>query len=197
MSPPERAASKDAAKATKTSAAHHPNSHDLRRAFEHFGRIEMMRASGLSAMSLGAVDIMVLFARHEWEAGFAHNAADLLRAAEHICFGARLFDSTLFESIPPILHDSVIAHFRELMHRADHHWHDASHPFEFVAVYKFAQEMANQAIERNAYQAALEYARAAEALAHLRLHSGISTNHSPDVGSRLRPFLQFRSHSLT
>lgn len=178
--------------ARKPAARHHHNVHDLRRAFEHLGRVEALRATGLSAMSLGAVDVIVMLAAQAWQSGHAQEAADLLRAAEHIGFGGKLYESAVYADLPPALHEAVEAYYREMLHRADHYWPEASHPEEFVAVYKFALEMAGRAMERTSYQAALEYIRAAEVLTHVRIDWPIPprSNWSVDAGSHFRLLLQ-------
>ena len=76
-------------KAAKKSAAHHHDkphqTNDLRRAYEHMGRLEVLRKS-LEASTADAVGVLAKLAQNEIGAGHNKDAADLLRASEHLSF---------------------------------------------------------------------------------------------------------------
>ena len=162
--PAKKAAKKVAKKASKK-AAHHHTGHDLRRAYEHLGRIEVLDR----ALDLGpSRDIKSLaeLAQQELAAGNGKSAADLLRAAEHLSFaGLAGKDSA---RISPDLKAAIAAEFSHLNDRAARHWSESTSRHAPVsALYPSLLKQAQAAFAAEQYRPALELARAAEALAHI------------------------------
>src|SRR5258708_16482578 len=79
-------------KAAKKSAKHHDHKHDsakdLRRAYEHLGRLEILQRT-LQPTQAGDVKSLITLAKQELENGHRKDAADLLRPAEHFSFPPR------------------------------------------------------------------------------------------------------------
>lgn len=168
MPPPKKAAKK----APKKSVGHHHDKHhqanDLRRAFEHMGRLEVLRGS-LKTSAADTVGVLVRLAQKEIEGGHGKDAADLLRASEHLSFAVLAGDSSAIGRISAELKRSITEHFDELMRRAEEHWEDKEqHSSTLAGLYEGSGKSAFKAFKAGAYHQALEFARAAEALAHVR-----------------------------
>ncbi len=88
--PANRAAKKAAAK--HADPKHH-EAKDLRRAYEHLGRVEILQHS-LGATSAKEIHTLVTLAEKELGKGHRKDAADLLRAAEHFSFAALAAEAT-------------------------------------------------------------------------------------------------------
>ena len=164
-----------AKKAAKKAAAKHadPKHHerkDLRRAYEHLGRVEALqrREKGESSKDVHA---LVALAEQELGEGHRKDAADLLRAAEHFSFAAL---SDLGDSpgkISPELKDVVKEEVEHLTEKATEHWDDSDvfeHHVAVAALFKSALESAQKALGAGLYRRALELSRGAEALAHVK-----------------------------
>jgi hypothetical protein len=150
-------------KAAKKAAGHHHDRHrqanDLRRAYEHMGRLEVLQKS-LKSSSADAVDALTKLAQKEIEGGHNKDAADLLRASEHLSFAVPADDSPRGGLRSTELVQSISEHFDELTRRADEHWEDQERHSSILA-------RLYQSSRKNAVKA-LECARAAEALAHVK-----------------------------
>ncbi len=165
-------------KAAKKSAKHHDDEHhhakDLRRAYEHLGRVEILRQ--LLNGSGDDVATLVDLAQREIANGEAKNAADLLRAAEHLGF-AGILNRGAGEAEPFLgLAIALRGELGRLAAKAEEHWEaESAHP-KVEKIYRDSLMKAGIARDQGAYRQALELARGAEALAHVRTGE---TKHHP------------------
>ena len=176
MTPPKKAAKTTAKKAAKKAAGHHHDKHhhtnDLRRAFEHMGRLGVLRRT-LDLSAAKAVDTLTDLAQSEINAGSNRNAADLLRASEHLSFATLADDGSVTNRVSTELRSSIQDHFNELTRKADEHWEEQhTHPGSVTTLYQSSRRNASRAFRNGAFYQALEFARAAEALAHVKETDG-------------------------
>jgi hypothetical protein len=69
------------------------------------------------------------------------------------------------------LRNSITEQFDELTRRTDEHWREEEeHSDILTGIYQSARNSAAKAFNARAYHQALEFARAAEALAHVKQH---------------------------
>lgn len=158
----------------KKAAAKHANRPDPlkeeRRAYEHLGRVEALRAH-LDKGAVKEISSLVDLAQKELEAGHPKDAADLLRAAEHLSFGALSAPKAGTEAHPK-LRDELSKEFKHKLEKAEEHWDDEDeHDSALHNAYQSARERADKFFDEGKYRQALELARGAEALAHVKLHS--------------------------
>ena len=171
MPPPKKAAKKVAKKAAKK-AAGSDRQQDTRRCYEHFGRV-------LTLLPLlpdtGTVSKMASLAQELLRSGQTKDAADMLRAAEHLSFGT-LASTSASEAISDSLSETLRAEYLHLLERADHHAaaEDLSGPV--ARLFSLMRKQAVQAFKAGKFRSAAELARGAEALAHVKA----------DVAGRLR-----------
>ncbi len=163
--PPKKAAKKQVG--PHDEKQHH--SKDLRRAYEHLGRVQTLQRQ----LKDGGDDVSVLvgLAQEQSAEGRAKDVADLLRAAEHLGF-AELADS---KEVVARLSGSVEAALRaqldHLLKKAEEHWEPKdAHP-AIASIYRDTRHRAEQARKGRSYRMALELMRCAEALAHLHLRA--------------------------
>lgn len=162
MPPLKKAAKKVAAK-----SAHHDESKDLRRAYEHLGRVQAMHDS--LGKHTGPVAALTRHAEQELKASRPKGAADLLRAAEHLGFGL-LASAKAEGELDPRLVQAITEEFNHKFEKAGEHWdHNGSSALKLIFEKTLAD--ARQAFDDSAYRKALELVRAAEALAHVRIES--------------------------
>jgi hypothetical protein len=166
--PPKKAAKKaahDHHKKHDHEKKHDP-AKDLRRAYEHLGRVEILRhAMGDSSQEVGG---LVELAQDEVANGTSKNAADLLRAAEHLGFAAILDRLGPKAAATGALMAAVDEEFCRLAAKAEEHWEsEGAHP-AIAQIYRDALTRAAQARSQGAHRQALELVRAAEALAHVK-----------------------------
>lgn len=166
----KKAAKKSAKKAAKKSPGKHHEPHsgkDLRRAYEHLGRLEALESS-LPAAVLAQIATLTEFSRHTLQSGDAHSSAELLRACEHISFGALAGSSG--ESISSELRDAIGEHYEKLREDAIDAWdkHGEDSAAGIRDAFEWAFSMADTAYGKNSYRRALEMIRAAAALAQVR-----------------------------
>jgi hypothetical protein len=165
----KKAAKKVAAKAAKKAAKKTPKhpGNDLRRGFEHLQRLHALR-SLLDVPVLDQLRTLSHYAQAALAAGDAKDAAELLRAAEHLAFGA-LGDDAWAGVITEDLRDALKDEFRHRMDRASERWEEQEpRPARAIkALYKSVRSSAKEAWKSRAYPRALEFARAADALAHV------------------------------
>ena len=168
MPPPKKAAKKAAAK--HADPKHHETK-DLRRAYEHLGRVEILqRASGQNDKD---VTTLAALAQKELKAGHAKDAADLLRAAEHLSFAALGATASKATGLSPKLEEGIKNEFEHLCDKAEEHWEhedEADRHREVVSLYRSSLDAAKKAHQHGSYRQALELARGAEALAHVKKH---------------------------
>jgi hypothetical protein len=156
---------------------HHLPSNDLRRAYEHLGRVDILEGA-LAGTHFVQVSALAALAQQQLTAGHTRDAANLLRAAEHICFAALAPEDRpgAVAMVSPELKAAVAAELNHLARRAEDHWtesesdEDEAHE-TIAAIYSAALNQALTNFARGAYRPALELARAAEALAHVDIRS--------------------------
>jgi hypothetical protein len=163
----KKASKKVAKKAGKKHAGHHM-SEDLRRAYEHLGRIDALEG-GLSVAMAAQTGALTESARTALQQGDAGSAADLLRSCEHLAFGS--LASTGKESrVGEDLQEAIDRKYEHLIERAAEHWdqHETEPAGALAQAYEGAFKAAEAAYEKGAFRRALEFARAADALSHVQ-----------------------------
>lgn len=172
--PAKKAAKKAPKKAAKKGANHHEEKRhagkDLRRAYEHLGRVQALESS-VPATVATQLGTLTALAQKSLQVGEQKSAADLLRSAEHLAFGA-LASTTKATRLGDALEEAINAEYEHLMDKAAEHWerHDEDRPAGVEELYDTMLEAASAAYGSSAYRRALEFARGAEALAHV--HKG-------------------------
>lgn len=166
MPPPKKAAKKAATK----HSSHDDRAKDLRRAYEHLGRVEILHAS-LRKDDAKIVTALTKLAQQELAAEHMKDAADLLRASEHLSFG--YLQNTEAESIlDPALLQAIKKEFHHKLEKADEHWSQGEEHHPAVSeFYGSTSALAQKAFEAEAWRRALEFARGADALAHVKVHA--------------------------
>ena len=143
----------------------HP-ANDLRLAYEHLGRVEILEGA-LTGAPFVDVATLATLAQQQLGSGRTQNAADLLRAAEHLCF-AMLAPAHVTDCLMnPELKQAVAVEFEGLMRGAEEHWTDAEEPASRRVIedlFARSLDQARNAFTHGAFRPALEFARAAEAL---------------------------------
>ncbi len=146
----------------------HKEAKDLRRAFEHLGRVDSL-AVVLSGGASQVIHALTSLAEVNLKAREFKEAAELVRAAEHFAFAALATDHP--EELSPELKKVVKDHLQELREKAEDHWDGGKgRPNGLMSMYKAAGDGSERAAKRGTYHRALEFARAAEALAHVKGH---------------------------
>lgn len=167
-------------KAAKPHDEKHHEAKDLRRAYEHMGRVEILQRV-LQPTPAEEVSILAALAQQELQNGHKKDAADLLRVAEHLSFAALAGESVKLSQVSKDLEQAITAEFEHLTNKAEEHWeHESECDKTVTAIYKNARKNARQAIEKRAYHQALEFARAAEALTHAKQHGSQSLESAKD-----------------
>jgi len=152
---PKRAASKAARKTDPGPQ------HDLRRAYEHLGRVDILEGA-LAGTHFVQVSALVTLAQQHLTLGHARDAADLLRAAEHICFAA-LAPEDLPGAVPMVsaeLKTALAAELNDLTRSAEERWTAADASAEdadeaLAAIYTAALNQAVTEFARGAFRPAL------------------------------------------
>lgn len=168
--PPKKAVKKAATKTAKKSAHRYP-SHDLRRAYEYLGRVDILEGA-LSGVHFRHVSALAKLAEKQVSVGQGRDAVDLLRAAEHICFAA-LAPEEHSGTVPLVcteLRAEIATELIDLTRRAEEYWSSAEEgePHEtLAAIYAAVLDQSLLNFNSGAYRPALELARAAEAIAHV------------------------------
>ena len=163
-------AKKAANKAAKTPANKQgPPTNELRRVYEHLGRIEILEGA-LAGSPFVDVASLANLAQQQLASDHPRNAADLLRAAEHLCFAALAPAHVTDSLMNPELKQAVTLEFENLMKEAEVQWQGEEPSARRVIEDLFirALDQARRAFTRGAFRPALELARAAEALSHVR-----------------------------
>ncbi len=166
-----------AKKAAKKTAAKHadPKHHerkDLRRAYEHLGRVEILERS-IHAEASKEVRVLVALAEKNLANGYRNDAADLLRAAEHFSFAALAGSVSPSSELSSELKDVVMEEVEHLTHKANEHWNgreESERRATIATIFHRALKAAAKALDAGAYRQALELSRGAEALAHVKMH---------------------------
>ncbi len=185
----KKAAKKSAAKkALKKAAKKGPKHHDehrggkdLRRAYEHLGRLEALQAS-VPGAAVTSINTLIQMARTSLRGDESRAAADLLRACEHLAFGA-LASTAKDAGVGDALREAIGKQYEELIERAADHWdeYDVEPSGTIASIYEKAFDDAEKAYTKGAYRRALEYARAAEALSHVG-----DVGHALPAGDQIR-----------
>lgn len=167
----EQKASEKDARITATKSGQEHLSDGARRAYEHFGRIEILEG-GLAGSPFVEVSTLANLAQQQLDTGQPENAANLLRAAEHLSFAALApkESSDLSNRIPPELKAAVAQELERLTRTAEDRWTDsekAANRGVIRNIFSDALDRAQQAFTRGAYRPALQLARAAEALSQI------------------------------
>lgn len=152
---------------------HHEGSKDLRRAYEHLGRIEAIEPS-LPESVRSQIAALTGLSQRSLNAGDARSSAELLRACEHIAFGSLAPAGK--EPVSPALREAIERHYEKLREEAidAHEEHD---PSSVRDAFEWAFSMADNAYAKGSFRRALEMIRAAAALAH------VHGDHVPDLPS--------------
>ena len=162
--------SKKVAKKSAKHAKEH-GSKDLRRAFEHLGRVTILEAS-LTGTAAAEITTLAAIAQQEIHAGHAEEAAELLRAAEHLCFGELSDAAGKAGPVSEGLTAAIDDEFERRTRKAADHWDDdKTHHAAIEAIYTSALTRARTAYNQGKLRRALEFARAADALARVKVHS--------------------------
>jgi hypothetical protein len=169
-------------KVAKKTAGHHHDKHhqanDLRRAYEHMGRIAALRHSSNSSTTDTVAELTTL-AQRAIKSGHSKDAADLLRASEHLSFAVLAGEVSTVVHVSVELEQSITEHFEELTRRAEEHSEGEQSSDVLAGIYQSSRNRAAQAFKARAYHQALEFARAAEALAHVKLHGPLKLADGP------------------
>lgn len=165
---PKKAAKRVGAKAAKEHGKKHHEGKAVRRAYEHLGRLgglEKLVAAGVRTQ----IGVLTEAAQRSLSQGEQKAAADLLRAGEHLGFGS-LASQAKASRLSDELASAIDAEYEHLVDKAEEHWakHDGNRPAGIEEVYESMLDAANAAYGKGAYRRALEFARGAEALAHVR-----------------------------
>ncbi len=157
-------------KAAKLHAENRHEAKDLRRAYEHMGRVEILQRS-LKPAPAEEVSVLAALARQELQSGHIKEAAELLRAAEHLNFAAPASENARSSQLAKDLGSAVTDEFECLVRKAEEHWeHGGERQEALIAIYKNSLQKASQALKRGDYYRALEFARTADALADVKQH---------------------------
>ena len=174
-------AKKVADKVTKKSARLRPP-HDLRRAYEHLGRIDILEGALVGA-HFRHVSALTALAQQQLTSGRRRNAADLLRAAEHICFAALAPEHAGANPLVSAeLKAAIAEELDQLTSSAEDRWSNAGSPHPTIAViYRTTLDESRNYFANRVYRPALELARAAEALARLakRIPANLPADRNP------------------
>jgi hypothetical protein len=173
---PKKAAKKSAKDHGKKD---HHEGKDLRRAYEHLGRLsglEKLLSAGVTAQ----IGVLTELAQRSLLEGEAKSAADLLRAGEHLGFGS-LASQAKESRVSEELASALNAEYEHLVDKAEEHWEkrEGERPGAIEPVYESMVEAACAAFAKGAWRRALEFARGAEALAHVRGGSGAALLEEP------------------
>lgn len=175
-----KAAHKVAKKAAKKTAR---PGNDVRRAYEHLARLRSL-GNSMTPAALEQARTLSRYAQAAFQAKHEGAAADLLRAAEHLAFGSLATKDGAVE-LSKELRTALKEEFRERLERAGRHWDDQKEKpaKELRSLYKELRSAAKDAWKEENHSGALEYARAADALAHaaparLRLDGGSDEEHA-------------------
>ncbi len=167
--PPKKAAKKAASK--HADPKHHERK-DLRRAYEHLGRVEILQKN-VSESASKDVHTLVRLAEQELGKGHRKDAADLLRAAEHFSFADLASTGAQAGKVSGELSDVIQEEFEHLARKVQERWDESEedeHHAPLTALFQKVLKSAPKAMDAGEYRKALELARGAEALAHVTRH---------------------------
>ena len=116
------------------------------------------------------IHTLVALAEERLGSGHRGDAADLLRAAEHLSFAA-LAHSSKLTKVSEDLHEVIVEELDHITERANEHWKE-NKAGVVAALFQSSLAGSAEALGKGAYQQALELARAAEALSHVKTRHG-------------------------
>jgi hypothetical protein len=142
---------------------------DLRRAYEHLGRVETLRLVGGSSAGHQFVNDLVQYAERALRDGVpSKDAAEALRAAEHASFAVLMEQGERQTHVAdPRLAEAIQSELRKLKEKIDERREEEKPLHHLQQAFLDAAE---QAYRLQHYRQALEWARGAEALSHV--HEG-------------------------
>jgi hypothetical protein len=164
---PTKKAANKTAKTAANNVAHAAK--ELRNAYEYMGRIEIMEGA-LAGSPFVDVTALANLAQQQLASDHPRNAADLLRAAEHLCFAALAPAHVSDSLMNPQLKRAITMDFEALMRDAELQWQEEEPTSRRVIedLFTRALDEARRAFTRGGFRPALEFARAAEALSRVR-----------------------------
>lgn len=163
-SPEANAAKKHPKKQPKKHAGKHEKGKHLRRAYEHLGRVEALQA--IPAVQADAsIALLLQEAQRAIRNGDSHSAADLLRAAEHLGFATASANPAQLPPLTPELEQALVSEFEKKAGKVTRHAAPTNSPIASLALQSL--EAAHIARGRRSFREAMEFIRAAEALAEI------------------------------
>ncbi len=180
--PPRKAAKHARTKATKKHAARldaEGSLKDTLRAYEHLGHVRIL-VPLLAPEAAVTVKLLGNLSKDSLTLNAPRDAAELLCAAEHYCFGALATKDAADSMVSEPLKRSIEQEYNHLRARADVRAADL--PVPLKVIYEEMSDLASRALSTGVYRAALEMARGLEALSHVEGSSAAfaeaaSTNH--------------------
>ncbi len=159
---PKKAAKKVAKKAAKKTPGQ-KLAQDTRRCYEHFGRVSTLLRL---VPEKEIVSKLVSLAQELMRLGATKEAADALRAAEHLSFGSLALQGRP-DSISDLLLEALQTEYRDLLDRAKQRAEEHELTGPAARLFSTMRKMAVGAFKAERYRAASELARGAEALTHI------------------------------
>lgn len=182
--PPKKAAKHAAKKAAKKHVPGAAPEHALKdtlRTYEHLGRVQALLPM-LDGDATEAVSSLGLLSETALQMGASRDAADLLRAAEHYCFGALAAIEAPDNSVSPALKGRIQLQYRHLRESAE--LHEGEIAAAVQTAYSEMSSLAARALKAGRYRSGLEMARGAEALT--RVESRFTSIAPAAEGRKLR-----------
>lgn len=136
---------------------------DARRTFEHLGRVQILMR--LATNEKNALDLLTNTADAAYRAKQYEDSANLLRAAEHICFATIHADAT--ETVSADLKQVITKEIEHLNKRSEEETAKHALSSELKPLVERLRAEVTAAMKRGSYRAALEFARGTEALSHV------------------------------
>ena len=167
---PKKVAKKAAKKVAKKQTPEHDHERmakDTRRSYEHLGRVEML-SSLVEGEHSATVQELVHLARAAVSANQAKDGADLLRAAEHLCFGLALKGKTDDKPVSKELQKTIQEEHQHLLDKAGEHAARNEMPSAVQTIFTLMTKASVSSMKGKSYRSALEMARGAEAVAHVK-----------------------------
>ncbi len=168
---PKKAAKKSA-KSAKKAAKKTPGNklgQEMRRCYEHFGRVSTLLGQMAEKET---VTRLVALAQELLRLGSPKEAADALRAAEHLCFGSLAMQGGT-DDISDVLLVALQTEYADLLDRAKQRAADHELAGPAARLFSTLRKMAAAAYKARQYRGASELARGAEALTHI--HTELTT----------------------
>ena len=129
--------------AAEKKSGHHGDKHhhanDLRRAYEHMGRVAVLQQT-LKSSTKEAIPELIKLAQQAIQDEHSKDAADLLRASEHLSFATLAGEVSDVLPISAELKQSITKQFDELSRRADEHWEEEEHSGILTAIYRSSRD---------------------------------------------------------